>query len=88
MSSNLPSGSSNQDRLYKDVITTIEATQYLVNFIIISFAFGLSISNREFSIYLLITIATTSVTIVSTVSQVFKAIIDLLSRIERNTRSE
>lgn len=88
MSSNLPSGGSNQDRLYKDVISSIKVTQYTVNFVIIIIAIGLGFRGFSIDFLLVITGVGVTIVIVSTVSQVFKAIIDLLIRIERNTRSE
>lgn len=94
MSSNLPTSGSNQNRLYTRLITTLKIIQYIgyffvaVVFIGIFSLFGqftsFGINNIVFFVYLLYALIT-CISIYITI-QVLIAIIDLLSRIERNTR--
>lgn len=94
MSSNQSPNSSNQNRLYTRLITTLRILQFIGYFIVIvsfviQLSFFQSLSFQSYNgaillgalLYLVI-----SCLIVYTLTEVLIAIIDLLSRIEKNTR--
>ncbi len=99
MNTNLPPSNSNQNRLYTRLITTLKILQFIGYFLVVVYLivvcsmFGLTlgaIGVGFFSIALLGSLIPVvfGCMIVYIFIATLIAIIDLLSRIERNTRSE
>jgi hypothetical protein len=89
MSGNLPSSSFDRDRLYTGVIAALRIVQYLgyfAVFIFTVFVLSTPIYGAGFLGVFYIIWALTSCVFIYICTQVLIAIIDLLSRIERNTR--
>ncbi len=88
MSSNQLPSSPNENRLYTSLITTLEIVQFIGYFIVVVFSLALlSIFSSTLVFVYLIYVVITYI-IINRFIAVLIAIIDLLSRIERNTRSE
>lgn len=84
MSNNTPLNTSNQNRLYTGLINSFQILQFLGYFIvIISGYLRFTYNFNSFLIYVVIICI-----FIYMITQSLIAIIDLLSRIERNTRSE
>jgi hypothetical protein len=80
-------GNSERSRLYTRFIVVLKAIQYLCYFVVVAFSFiGFFVIGIPFIVILLQAIAVCLSFYVPTQSLI--AIIDLLSRIERNTRRE
>ncbi len=96
MSSNQPPSGSNQNRLYTRLITTLKIIQYIGYFLVVVLfigifsSFGQITSFGIFNIVLLLYLFYALITCISIyiTIEVLIAIIDLLSRIEQNTRPE
>jgi len=96
MSSNQLPSSPNENRLYTRLITTLKIVQFIGYFIVIVFSlvifsiFSSTFSFGGFNIIVFAYLIYVGVIciIINIFTAVLIAIIDLLSRIERNTRSE
>lgn len=89
MSSNLSSVNDNQNRLYTRLISTLKIIQFIGYFIVVLY-FLLFLFSRLSGLVTLFAFVWVLISCVSIyiTTAVLIAIIDLLSRIERNTRSE
>lgn len=91
MSSNLPNNSSNQNRLYTRFLTNLKILQFVGYFIVVAINGSVLFVNRgfasQFFFFSLFNVLISCV-VIYVITEALRAIIDLLSRIERNTRSE
>ncbi|MFB2894186.1 hypothetical protein ACE1CI_14845 [Aerosakkonemataceae cyanobacterium BLCC-F50] len=91
MSSNLSNNSSNQNRLYTRFITNLKILQFVGYFIVVAINASVLFYNRGFAspfFFFSLFNVLISCVVIYVITEALRAIIDLLSRIERNTRSE
>ncbi|XWK90049.1 MAG: hypothetical protein U7127_08380 [Phormidium sp.] len=91
MSSNISNNSSNQNRLYTRFLTHLKILQFVGYFIVVAINASVLFFNQGFTspfFFFSLFNVLISCVVIYVITEALRAIIDLLSRIERNTRSE